>query len=369
MNRILIFSLAYYPHVGGAEVAIKEITDRMRDIEFDMITLRFGQEPKVEQVGRVVVHRVGFGGGYVSKMLFVALAALKAHHLHKKSPYQGAWAMMSYMLLPLRLSLLHVPYVLTLQEGDTEEHMFGRAHIAPFMPLIEAGFREARVVQVISTYLGEWARRRGFTGPLEVIPNGVDIKRFAGDGIMHEGVTLITASRLVHKNGIDTVIRALPLIPVVRFVIYGSGPQEAAYKKLAKELNVSNRVVFKGYVEHNELPHALHAADIFIRPSRSEGMGNSFLEAFAAGLPVIATQEGGIADFLYDAKKNPDKPTTGWAIEKDNPQEIAQAVGEILGNPEATKKVIETAKQLAEKKYDWDLIAKDMRTKVFAKLV
>ncbi len=369
MQRILIFSLAYYPHVGGAEVAIKEITDRIRDVEFDMITLRFSREPKVEQVGRVLVHRVGFGGGYVSKILFVALAALKARRLHKRSPYQGAWAMMSYMLLPLRLSGLSVPYVLTLQEGDTEEHMFGRAHIAPFMSLIEAGFREARVVQVISTYLGEWARRRGFAGQLEVIPNGVDSRRFAGEATVHDGVTLITASRLVRKNGIDTVIRALPLLPVVRFVIYGSGKEEAAYKKLAKELKVDNRVVFKGYVEHDELPRALHTADIFIRPSRSEGMGNSFIEAFAAGVPVIATQEGGIADFLFDAKKNPDKPTTGWAVEKDNPQEIAQAVGEILGNPQAAKKVIETARQLASVKYDWDLIAKEMREKVFAKLV
>ena len=64
MKKVLIFSLAYYPkHVGGAEVAIKEITDRIdeRDIEFHMVTLRFDSTlQKVEKVGNVLVHRIGF---------------------------------------------------------------------------------------------------------------------------------------------------------------------------------------------------------------------------------------------------------------------------------------------------------------------
>ena len=63
-KKILILSLAYYPkHVGGAEVAIKEITDRIRpqDIEFHMVTLRFDSTlPKVEKIGNVLVHRIGF---------------------------------------------------------------------------------------------------------------------------------------------------------------------------------------------------------------------------------------------------------------------------------------------------------------------
>lgn len=361
MKRILIFSLAYYPQVGGAEVAIKEITDRIKDVEFDMVTLRFGHEPRQEQVGRVVVHRVGFGGAYLSKILFVLLAARKARRLHKEKPYDALWAMMSYMLLPLKLSRLDVPYVLTLQEGDTEEHMFGRLHIRPFLGLIEKGFRGATVVQAISTYLGEWARTRGFTGPVEIVPNGVDAKHFAGDPILHEGAVLVTTSRLVHKNGIDTVIRALALLPVIQFCIYGSGPEERPLKLLAKELGVESRVIFKGYVGHEDLPKALHAADVFVRPSRSEGMGNSFVEAFAAGLPVIATQVGGLKDFIT--------PEVAWPVEPERPEQIAQAVGEILGNPDGAKKVVGTARALALSKYDWDLVARDMRDKVFAKLV
>jgi len=109
------------------------------------------------------------------------------------------------------------------------------------------------------------------------------------------------------------------------------------------------------------MPLMLAACDIFIRPSRSEGMGNSFIEAMAAELPVIATQEGGIADFLFDAKKNPGTPTTGWAVSKDAPQEIADAVQDILAHPEQVAHVKATAKALALEKYDWDLIAGDMK--------
>ncbi|MEK7179532.1 MAG: hypothetical protein AAB689_00700, partial [Patescibacteria group bacterium] len=78
MKRVLIFSLAYYPHVGGAEIALKEITDEISDIEFHLITLNFGEEKKKEKIGNVFVHRVGNGASYVSKILFIPRAARSA---------------------------------------------------------------------------------------------------------------------------------------------------------------------------------------------------------------------------------------------------------------------------------------------------
>ena len=108
-----------------------------------------------------------------------------------------------------------------------------------------------------------------------------------------------------------------------------------------------------------------NVSDIFIRPSRSEGMGNSFVSTMVARLPIIATQEGGIADFLFDKRRNPEKPTTGWAVDKDSPLQIVEAVKDILAHPEEVKRVTETAYQLAVTDYNWDTIAKNMREKVF----
>lgn len=387
MKRILIFSLAYYPHVGGAEVALKEITDRISDIEFHLITLNFGDEEEEEVVGNVRVHRVGNGDSYLSKILFAPRAFRAAARLHRAQPFDAFWAMMSYMLFPivlLRRRNINVPYLLTLQEGDPYDHTFNRWFIRPFLPLIYAGFKNASAVQAISTYLAEWAHQFGYQGQSLIIPNGVDVARFANVGHRKSHIfahketprgeespyrtTLVTTSRLVYKNAIDDVIRALTLLPAsVHFRVYGEGVEESNLKRLATGLGVTDRVAWRGYIDHEALPHALSESDIFIRPSRSEGMGNSFIEAMAVGLPVIATQEGGIKDFLFDAKKNPDKETTGWAVELDSPDQIAEAVKHIIANPEEVARVTATAKKMVEEKYDWNLISSQMQD-VFARL-
>jgi glycosyltransferase involved in cell wall biosynthesis len=89
----------------------------------------------------------------------------------------------------------------------------------------------------------------------------------------------------------------------------------------------------------------------------------------AAGIPVIATQVGGIADFLFDAARNPDKPTTGWAVDVDRPEQVAAAVRDILEHKDTVGEVTKTAKNLAFAKYDWNLIASVMRAKVFGILL
>lgn len=372
MKRVLIFSLAYYPHIGGAEIAIKEITDRINDVEFHMLTLNFGGEEKEpSKIGNVIVHRIGNGSSYLQKILFIPRTARLAVRLHREHPFDAFWAMMSYMLFPIVLLQfvgVRTPYLLTLQEGDPWEHMFSRWFILPFRPLLSVGFKDASAVQTISTYLAQWAKRMEYPGHIEVIPNGVNVGHFTGTLVEHEGTILITVSRLVRKNAVDTVIEALTFLPQsVRFQILGTGPEEDALKKLAEARGVQDRVELLGHIDHKEMPRYLHRADIFVRPSRSEGMGNVFIEAMAAELPVIATQEGGIADFLFDAKRNPDKKATGWAVDKDSPEQIAEAVKDILAHPDVVAKVKANARALVEEKYDWNLIAKQMRS-LFATL-
>ncbi|HET9641454.1 MAG TPA: glycosyltransferase family 4 protein, partial [Candidatus Paceibacterota bacterium] len=309
MKRVLIFSLAYFPHVGGAEVAIKEITDRLSDTEFHMLTLDMGGAPAEEKLGNIVVHRIGRGRSYISKMLFVPLAALAARRLHRQHPFDAAWAMMAYMALPIALADLPIPYAITLQEGDPFEHVYGRKRIALVRPLLTRGFRNAAALTAISSYLSAWAARLGYRGTPELIPNGVDVERFTRTypresvqamkeklGKKEGDIFLVTTSRLVHKNAVDDVIRALASLPKnLQFLIYGIGPDETKLRHLAEECGVAERARFMGHLDHADLPLALSACDIFIRPSRSEGMGISFIEAMAAGIPVIATQEGGIA--------------------------------------------------------------------------
>lgn len=385
MKKILAFSLAYFPKpVGGAEVALKEIAQRNRDIEFHIVTQRFDPSlPREETEGNIIVHRVGSGSGAIAKMLYLPRAAHAALRLHRTVPFDAAWAMMSYMTLPLmlmRLGGVRIPYAITLQEGDSYGHVFGRLRVRILMPLLRRAFRDASAVSAISTFLAEWARSVGFSGEVQVIPNGVDAAKFDAaipQSLVDEvkdvlekkmgEVFLITTSRLVRKNAVDDVINALPHLPEnVRFIVLGTGPEESALKKLANKKKVADRVLFLDYVAHDDLPKYLKAAEIFIRPSRSEGMGISFIEAFAAGLPVITTQEGGLADFIFDEKRNPGQPVTAWAVDRDSPEQIAEAVKEIMAKPEKVRAVVATARAIARENYDWDSIARRMRDEIFA---
>ena len=166
---------------------------------------------------------------------------------------------------------------------------------------------------------------------------------------------------MVLKNAVDDVIKSLQYLPDnIKFLVLGDGPDKEKLDKLVEKLKVKDRVKFLGLVDHKVMPKYLKASDIFIRASLSEGFGNSFIEAMAAEIPVIATQEGGIADFLFDSEKNPNKKSTGWAVNKRDPKGIAQAIKKILDNQEQTKKTVENAKKMAFEKYDWNIIAKDM---------
>ncbi len=399
MKKILIFSLSYYPkYVGGAEVAIKEITDRIAedDIEFHMVTIRYDSSlPKVEKIGNVLVHRIGFAKPnpttedlkkfplHFNKHIFQFSAAFKAASLHRKYHYDGIWTMMAHScgVPSVLFKIMHpkVGYALTLQEGDPIPYI--EKTVRPLWPLFTRAFTRADVIQVISNFLGDWARARNFKGPLEVIPNGASLpaeKAYSPDDIQalkekfskKEGdIYIVTVSRLVEKNAVDDIIRALPLLPNhIHLLVVGGGPDEEMLKQLAIDLSVSERVKFTGQVDRTETARARMISDIFARPSRSEGMGNSFASAMASRLPIIATQEGGLADYIFDAKRNPDKETTAWVVDKNSPEQIAEMVKDILAHPEQVKKVTDTAYKLVSTTYNWDFIARDMREKVFGRL-
>lgn len=364
-RRILIFSLAYYPIEGGAEIAVKEITSRINtnEIEFDIVTLRFDySHPEREKIGNCTVYRID-----TSKNLYPFKAFFLAKKLHRDKSYDCLWAIMAnwagFAALFFKLRFSQVPYVLTLQEGDPIPYI--KRKVWFIYPLFKKIFLHADVIQVISKYLADWAQDMGYKGRVEVIPNGVDTERFKNQNpkMRTDIVTLITTSRLVEKNAVGDIIDALGFLPEnISLKILGEGPLESELKLKAKKLkSYEARVEFLGHVPNDELPKYLHEADIFIRPSLSEGMGNSFIEAMAAGLPIIATPVGGIPDFLKDGE-------TGLFCEVNNPKSIADKVMQYIKNSKLTEKIMQNSRKLVEEKYDWNLIADEMKTKVFDKV-
>lgn len=364
--RILLFSTAYLPFVGGAELAVKEITDRLPGIEFDLITAKLKRGlADFEKIGNVNIHRIG-AGNIFDKPLLPNLGFLKALKFHKKKKYDLIHGIMasqgSAAAYLFKFFNKKIPFVLTLQEGDLDRNSsldrFWQRRIV----------KKADVITAISSYLSGFARKFNKKAPVFVVPNGVDLQKFStygGSAVggksksekvkTDEEKTIITVSRLVRKNGIDILIKAVShLTSRISLLIVGDGKERKKLEKLAKKLGIENRIRFLGNLPHGEIPKYLSQTNIFVRPSRSEGLGSAFLEAMALGLPVIGSSAGGIPDFLKDGE-------TGLICEKENSEDLAEKIKILLEDENLRLKLARNGRKLVEEKYNWDTIAGRMR--------
>ncbi len=374
MKNILVFSLAYYPVEGGAEIALRETMGRLRNFNFYILTHRFHcDHPAFEEKNNVKIFRLGRGGlnphdaSLVEKILFVFRAYCQANILEQERSFSLIWSMMAaYAGVAARFfkgKYPDKPLFVSIQEGDSEEHMESdKLGLINFW--IKRIVRRADCIQVISNYLKDFIFKKGARCPIVVIPNGVNLELFDKDwpsedlvflknrlGIKDGEKVVITTSRLAYKNGVDTLIRAVALLDrLFKLLIVGEGADRAALEGLTQSLDLTDRVIFVGSILQSQLPLYLKLSDVFVRPSRSEGLGNSFLEAMAAGVPIIGTAVGGIPDFLKDCE-------TGWFVPVDDPAATAAKIQSVLANKTEAQAVVQKARLLVREKYSWDQVA------------
>lgn len=371
--RVLILTTAYLPQVGGSELAIKNITDRLPDIGFDLITSRPSKNlPEYEKMGDVNVYRVG---GLLSrssfllpKNFFPIAVFIKARRLICEHgfydvihAYQASQAAGGGWLLKWRYP--KIPFMVTVQEGKVlnKQPLLMRF----FRYLI---FRKTDAVTVISNYLAQFVRSQNPKVSISIIPNGVDLKKFPVSSFPASPAgrqfpvkdkkenTIITVSRLVEKNGVGDLIDAMVIvrneIPDAKLVIVGNGTLKESLKFKVRSLKLENSIQFLGEISNELLPKYLSKADVFVRPSLSEGLGISFLEAMAVGLPIIGTPVGGIPDFLKDGE-------TGLFCKVSDPKDLAEKIIKILKDEQLREKITINARALMVQKYDWNIIANE----------
>jgi glycosyltransferase involved in cell wall biosynthesis len=127
-------------------------------------------------------------------------------------------------------------------------------------------------------------------------------------------------TRLVEGKGIDTAIRALSLLDArYSLTVAGTGPMENRLRELAEELSLGERVKFVGWVEYEQKLDLLDEADVFCLPSRNDSFGMVYLEAMAAGVPIVALNHGPIPDVVRDGKD-------GVLIKDDAPLTVADGI-------------------------------------------
>lgn len=189
-----------------------------------------------------------------------------------------------------------------------------------------------------------------------VIPNGIDLRAINEACSFHKKISgrMLFVGRLEKMKGVDVLLkafeRALPEIPPhAHLRIVGDGSERVSLVQLSRELELQYRVTFTGRIAGVAVFDEFAEAELFCGLSRSEALGNVFLEAQAAGCVVIATTVGGITEIVEDGK-------TGILVPADDIDAAKAAIVPVFKDDQLRQKLMSEAKK-GKEKYDWNAIA------------
>ena len=197
---------------------------------------------------------------------------------------------------------------------------------------------------------------------VRVVPCGVDLALFRPHGRTEKrgrGMQrLVVVSRLVERKGVGNVISALAALPDTELVIAGGSdfadlgedPEARRLASLAEELGVSDRVHFRGRVDHVDLPPLLRSADAVVCVPWYEPFGIVPLEAMACGVPVVASAVGGLLDTVVDG-------VTGVHVPPRSPERLAEVLRGLLADRDLRERLGKAGAQRARERYSWEQIA------------
>ena len=155
------------------------------------------------------------------------------------------------------------------------------------------------------------------------------------------GPLILTAGALIPGKGQRLALAAVERIDGATLLLAGDGPDRPALQRLIRERGLEHRVRLLGNRPHAEIAALMAAADVMLLPSRSEGLATVWVEALAAGTPVVSTDVGGIREVI-------DRPEAGRIV-PPNPAEIAKAIADILDDPPEQAKV-----RAAADRFTWE---------------
>lgn len=342
MKKVVVLSAFLRPYRSGAEACVEEIAARLHG-EFDLtiVTARLRRSlPKYDTLEGVSVVRLGLGLG-IDKFLFPLLAPLAVWRLR---PALIHAVLESYAGMALVVcSWLHrkTPRLLTCQSTNTTL-LVGAMHVAAYR------------ITVISSVLKERAAKFGRPDAV-LIPNGISLKAIAIASAAHPKVPgrLLFVGRLEPMKGVDTLLQAFAKVharlPQWSLRIAGDGGERLGLQRLTARLGLEEVVSFTGKQPHDLILREFAEAEIFCGLSRSEALGNVFLEAQASGCAVLATKTGGIPDIVADGE-------AGLLVPVDDVDAAAEALVRLAGDEALRRRFAESGRANAAR-YDWDAIA------------
>lgn len=369
MKRILIFTGYFYPHSGGVESIIYELSRRLhsRGHEVHIVTSNTEGVATTEERDGLHIYRLpawdALGGTYpVPKPSIAGLKVIwKLLRLRVDLVNTQTRFFTTSLIGLIVAELKRRPLVHT--EHGTEHSITTNRYVRAIAKMYDhvIGFlivRRAKRNIGVSEAACDFVRHLGGKNTV-VIPNGVDTSLFrrVQTGLRERlgvGDSMVVAyvGRLIYAKGVQDLLSVFPEVERkfdnVVLLIAGEGSYRQELETMAAKVGGS-RVVFLGEKNRDEIIEILSIADVFVNPSYSEGLPTSVLEAAAVGLPIVATDVGGTREIITDGKD-------GFLVAPHDTRALGQRICELVEDDQRRENFARDIHDLVKTTFGWDEI-------------
>jgi glycosyltransferase involved in cell wall biosynthesis len=374
--KILLLNSEFPPIGGGAGNASANISRHFVDLNHHVavLTSRFAQLPQYEEWHGVHIYRIPSlrkfqdRSGLLEQVSYILVGWWKVGRLIKDfSPD----VVLAFFGIPsgaiawwLKVKY-RIPYMISMRGGDVpgfRPYDFAMYHrlVSPFLRVI---WKNAASLVANSRGLRDLALHFEPLARINLIPNGVDLEAYAFKDRKWVPPRLLSVGRLVYQKGLDLAARALAELKDLdwEWVIAGDGSFRQELSSLCLELGIDDRVIFAGWQSRDQLKQLYHDANLFVFPSRHEGMPNAVLEAMASGLPVVASRIAGNEELVIHGE-------TGLLVPAESVTELVSALRQLIMDVDICKKMGDAGRARVEAGYSWRGVASDYARQLSAML-
>lgn len=330
--------------VGGQAIQAQRLIVHLRalpDFEVEFLP----HDPEIpEPLARL--QRIKFVRTVVNTVWYIGSLLARLPHADVVHTFSAAY--WSYALGPmwaiLVARLYGKPVILNYRSGELEDHLQRWPRLAPRT----MGWA-TRIVSP-TPYLVDVYRRFGLHA--DVIPNFLE-----PDGLAFRSRDPLRPVLLANRNlwplyNYPAILEAFrqvqAAVPDARLIIAGHGPMEAEVRAAVQRYGLRN-VELRGKLPHRAMLALYDEADIYLNAPNMDCFPGSILEAFAAGIPVVTTNAGGIRHIV-------DHGRTGWLVEVGDAAGLARGALSLLADPERARTLAVAARRELERRYVWEAV-------------
>jgi glycogen synthase len=360
----LFLNYEYPPVGGGGGNATQHIGRALvkRGAKVTVLTAAQGSLPRRDNDRGVQVYRIWAARRRQDRcsipemLMFMAHALFIAPGLARQVKADSALVFFGMPTGPIGWWLKKVtglPYVVSLQGGDVPGFMGEEMALYHRLsgPVISQVWDSAHATVANSNGLADLAQRHAPDIDIDMIPAGADLDAVTPPThpTLEGPLRLLFVGRLVNQKGLDVLFKALATMKDHTdwtLTIAGEGPLKDELALASHKLGLSDRVVFRGWLERDHLPAVYEQADVFVLPSRDEGMPNAMLEAMAAGLPVIGSKVAGLDEVVINDE-------TGLLVPVEDADGLAHALRTVIEDRDYTFKLGQAARERVVRQFSW----------------